>query len=119
MNRVIAVLMGLSALSCANPAEKAEDSAAKADVPAVAKDDNQFALDLYAKLRGEDGNLFFSPYSIETALGMTYAGARGETAEQMAKTLHFTLPNDRQHAAFGTCTIKRPSGSSSSRAAVR
>ena len=32
---------------------------------------------------------------------MTYAGARGETAEQMAKTLHFTLPNDRQHAAFG------------------
>src|ERR1700731_1873617 len=33
---------------------------------------------------------------------MTYAGARGETAEQMAKTLHFTLPNDRQHAAFGS-----------------
>ena len=39
---------------------------------------NTFALDLYARLRGRSGNLFFSPYSISTALGMTSAGARGE-----------------------------------------
>jgi len=58
---------------------------------------NAFALDLYAELKGEDGNLFFSPFSISTALAMTYAGARGETAAQMKKTLH--LP-DKPHAAF-------------------
>ena len=40
---------------------------------------------------GQDGNLFFSPYSISTALAMTRAGAKGDTAAQMDKTLHFTL----------------------------
>ena len=53
-----------------------------------------FAFDLYAQLKEEDGNLFFSPYSISTALAMTYAGARGNTATQMADVLHFDLPQD-------------------------
>src|SRR5262249_23545903 len=44
----------------------------------------------------------FSPESISTALAMTYAGARGETAEEMAKTLHFTLKSDHLHPAFHT-----------------
>jgi len=49
-----------------------------------------FATDLYGRLAaGQEGNLFFSPASVETALAMTYAGARGNTAAQMAKTLHF------------------------------
>jgi serpin B len=49
-----------------------------------------FALDLYAQLgKAEKGNLFFSPGSIHTALAMTYAGARGQTAAQMAKALHY------------------------------
>jgi serpin B len=61
---------------------------------------NLFALDLYAKLREEPGNLFFSPYSISTALAMTYAGARGETEKQMAKTLHFVLPEGKLHNAL-------------------
>ena len=74
----------------------------KADRETVARNNNQFAVELYGQLRAKDGNLFFSPYSIETALAMTYAGARGETAEQMAKTLHYSLPNDREHAAFGS-----------------
>ena len=47
-----------------------------------------------------NGNLFFSPYSISTALAMTYGGARGETAEEMAAALHFALPPERLHAAF-------------------
>src|SRR5208282_3777659 len=38
-----------------------------------------FACDLYAQLRKSPGNLFFSPYSVSTALAMTYAGARGDT----------------------------------------
>ena len=57
---------------------------------------NRFALDLYHQLgAAADKPLFFSPYSISTALAMTYAGARGETATEMAKTLHFTLPTDQ------------------------
>src|SRR6266508_310469 len=59
-----------------------------------------FALDLYGRLASTKGNLFFSPYSISSALGMTYAGARGQTAEQMAQTLHFGLDPNRLHPAF-------------------
>ena len=59
-----------------------------------------FAFDLYRELKGEEGNLFYSPHSISLALAMTYAGARGETAEQMADTLNFTLEQEELHAAF-------------------
>ena len=62
---------------------------AKASEQIVVKGNNEFALELYAKLREREGNLFFSPYSISTALSMTYAGARGETETQMAEVLHF------------------------------
>ncbi|MGO8765105.1 MAG: serpin family protein [Limisphaerales bacterium] len=59
-----------------------------------------FAVDLYGQLRTQAGNLCFSPYSISTALAMTSGGARGETAEQMARTLHFDLPPAELHPAF-------------------
>ena len=59
-----------------------------------------FAFDLYQALRKDDGNLFFSPFSISAALAMPYAGARNETEQEMAETLHFTLPQDRLHPAF-------------------
>ena len=71
------------------------------DAATVVKDSNTFALDLYSHLAQQDGNLFFSPYSISNALAMTYAGARGETAMQIATTLHFTLEQDRLHPAWG------------------
>jgi serpin B len=59
-----------------------------------------FAFELYQALRGQEGNLFYSPHSISVALAMTYAGARGDTAEEMAATLHFMLEQDRLHPAF-------------------
>jgi serpin B len=59
-----------------------------------------FAFDLYQALREEEGNLFYSPYSISLALAMTYAGARGDTAQQMADTLHFILEQETLHPAF-------------------
>ena len=59
-----------------------------------------FAFELYQALKGKDGNLFYSPYSISMALAMTYAGARGDTAEQMADTLDFLLEQERLHPAF-------------------
>jgi serpin B len=70
------------------------------EVRAVVAANNQFALDLYGRLGKRDGNLFFSPYNINKALAMVYAGARGETEKEMGAALHFTLGQARQHRAF-------------------
>ena len=67
---------------------------------ALVRDNTVFALDLYRQLRTLEGNLFFSPYSISTALAMAFAGARENTERQMAQTLHFTLDQERLHPAF-------------------
>lgn len=72
------------------------------EVRSVAASDNQFGLDLYARLRdGKADNLFCSPSSLATALAMVHAGARGETAEEMARALHFHLPPEKLHPAIG------------------
>lgn len=68
----------------------------------VVSNNTWFASDLYSKLSQKDGNLFFSPYSISTALAMTYAGARGDTAREMDRALHFDLDPNKLHPAFGT-----------------
>ena len=59
-----------------------------------------FALDVYRRLSVAEGNLFFSPHSISTALAMTFAGARGDTEKQMAQVLHFHLDRKDLHEAF-------------------
>ena len=53
---------------------------------------NEFAFDLYKKLDSEN-NLFYSPYSISSALAMTYEGAKGQTAEEMKSVFHFPENN--------------------------
>jgi serpin B len=69
------------------------------DVQATVSASNQLALDLYQHLGGRAGNLFFSPYSITKTLAMTCAGARGDTAREMAAVLHLG-DTGRQHQAF-------------------
>ncbi len=59
-----------------------------------------FAVDAYHELSKEEGNVFYSPLSISTALGMTYGGARNETESQMAAALHYDLPQIDLHRAF-------------------
>ena len=71
-----------------------------ADLAALCSDNGAFALDLYQALKTQEGNLFYSPHSISVALAMTYGGARGETAAEMAETLHFDLPQEQLHPAF-------------------
>ncbi len=70
------------------------------DINPLVEGNNDFAFDLYSKLKTEKKNLFFSPYSISSALAIVYAGAKGETAEQMANVLHFPDGNDMPHAGF-------------------
>jgi serpin B len=75
-----------------------------ADARELVAGNNRFAIDLYRRLavdQAANQNMLASPFSISAALGMTYAGARGRTAGQMADVLRFTLPDDRLHAAFG------------------
>ena len=59
------------------------------EINSVIKANNQFAFDLYSKYRSKEGNVFYSPYSISSALAMTYEGARGTTAEEMRAVFHF------------------------------
>lgn len=77
--------------------------AAKKDNKAenIADSNNEFAFDLYSKLSSEEGNIFFSPYSISTALGMTYAGAKNNTEKQMSKVLHFSKNQQKISKSFG------------------
>ncbi len=72
------------------------------DVTQFAASNNAFAFDIYnqAAANNPDNNLFFSPYSIYTALGMTYAGAKRDTEEQMRNALYFAEDAVSQHAAF-------------------
>ncbi len=56
----------------------------------VVNANNKFAFDLYNEIsKSGNKNLFFSPYSISTALVMTYEGAEGQTAEEMKNVFHF------------------------------
>jgi serpin B len=71
-----------------------------ADATTLASDNAAFAFDVYKQLVLTNTNLVFSPASISIALAMTYAGAAGTTATEMAQTLHFSLPPDRLHPAF-------------------
>lgn len=85
-------------VSVATPVEKAPLG------PAVIKNlvqgNNAFAMKMYRELDASEGNLFFSPYSISSALGMTYAGARGTTAKEMKSALHFSLDQKALPPAF-------------------
>lgn len=79
-----------------------ESAPVPADVPTLVEGNTGFAMDMFDALCREvpDGNVFFSPYSISSALAMTWAGARGGTADQMASVLGFEGPGDAIHAGF-------------------
>lgn len=81
-----------------------------ADIPTatlsqLASDNNAFAFDLYHAAAEGDANTMLSPVSVSLALAMTYAGAEGNTAAEMAEALHFTLPDDELHAAFNALDL--------------
>ncbi|MFI5298832.1 MAG: serpin family protein [Polyangiales bacterium] len=73
-------------------------------VTTLVSDNTDFAGDLYRQVAAApsnaNANVFVSPYSVSLALAMTYAGARGATHDQMAKALHFSLPDAQLHATF-------------------
>jgi serpin B len=70
-----------------------------ADSAPAAKATNELGLDLFHRIATGDGNVCLSPYSIENALAMTFAGADGKTRDEMAGVLHLTK-DDSVHASF-------------------
>ena len=75
----------------------ADDSASTPEgIKQVVNANNQFAIDLYQKINKQpaqsDKNIFFSPYSLSTAMAMLYAAAEGETKQQIQKTFHYPMP---------------------------
>jgi len=74
-----------------------DEPATAADTEAFARSSRAFAVDLWRALRDREGNVAVSPASLSTALAMTWAGARGETASQMATTMHFGDDADALH----------------------
>src|SRR3989344_6535442 len=78
-----------------NQPPKADDTGStQQGIKDVANANNTFAFDLYSQLdKSENGNLFYSPYSISAALAMTYEGAKGKTADEMKSVFHFPESN--------------------------
>lgn len=67
----------------------------------LAAANNTFAVNLYRQFAGSNSNLVVSPFSIDVALAMAYAGARGETARQMTKVLHIPSEDANVHRELG------------------
>jgi serpin B len=81
------------------------------DIPAIdtqstVVSNTAFAFELYSDLAKTPGNIFFSPYSISAALAMTYGGARGETAKQIAKALHFSKTTGETDLGFAHLQVQ-------------
>jgi len=68
----------------------------------VTRSGNKFALNLYLRVseKANAENILLCPYGVNTSLGMAYAGAAGETAEEIARTLQFQLPPSDLAAAL-------------------
>jgi len=77
------------------------------NLPTLTADNRAFGMDLYHKLAASnaDKNLFMSPHSISIALAMTFAGARTDTATQMADAMNFTLVDAQLHEAFNALDL--------------
>jgi serine protease inhibitor len=95
---VFSVLIAVPGLASQNQQPK--------PVPAseVVNGNSQFALSLYQNINAasKGQNIFVSPYSISTALAMTYAGSRNNTQKQMGTVLHLNLPGDELNAGFSS-----------------
>ncbi len=101
------LLLGLTLVACGGATEPSQQrdprkiTALTPALSAVVDGNNAFAWALYDQLAPQGKNLFFSPFSISAAFGMTYAGARGQTAAEMKKVLRIQLDDAAYHSSFG------------------
>lgn len=91
---IVLILMGLT-LGLLNKSRAADFAAHN-----LVEGNNAFALDLYQRLNSKGKNVFLSPYSISSAFGMCYAGARGNTKKEMSKVFHYPADQEQLHKNF-------------------
>ena len=84
----------------APPSTPATPAPATGSMQDVAAANNRFAFDLYGQLAGDTGNIFFSPFSLSSALAITYEGARGQTADEIRAVFHFPDNQARMRDGF-------------------
>ncbi|HVY69818.1 MAG TPA: serpin family protein, partial [Verrucomicrobiae bacterium] len=100
----VLALVALAAIGFAM-ADATQDSprsfALTTELQAAVDGNNAFALELYRKLADRPGNVFFSPSSLSSAMGMVYAGARGRTAQEIAATAHLPTKPEQSAKALG------------------
>lgn len=80
-------------------------TAPEADQAQAVHDTTTFALDLYRKLPASADNAVLSPWSITSALSMTYPGARGATQTAFETVLHQSLTQERYHRAMNSVSL--------------
>jgi serpin B len=128
MKKIVFILLAgillITLIGCNQPVQASELKSDKprnispsinpTDLSSLVEGNATFALNLYQLLKNQDGNLFYSPYSISEALAMTYGGARSETELQMSSAIQFLLGQDKLHSAFNYLDlelVKRGQGS--------
>ncbi len=97
---LVLMLAGCSHRAHQNEADQAVNDAEEIK-QSIPMQNNQFAFDLIRQVPFEEENFVVSPFSISTALAMTYAGAREATLEQMADVMYFDRNQERFHQAYG------------------
>ena len=96
----VSKIWALCALLCAFLFCTPVFASGSAEKDILVQDNTAFAVELYRRLSDAEGNLFFSPYSVSTALAMTYAGARENTEGEMMQALCFSLWQEELHPVF-------------------
>lgn len=124
MRRSVFALALLSLTACPGASDPASHTPVKGDAPAsgsisdppppkppevtpavqatVARSINAFGLDYWRKVATEPGNRVISPASLVVAFAMTYAGAEGETAQELARVFHFDAAGESLHAGLAS-----------------
>jgi serpin B len=128
MKKIVFILLAgillITLIGCNQPVQASELKSDKtrnispsinpSDLNTLVEGNSTFALKLYQLLKNQDGNLFYSPYSISEALAMTYGGSHAETEQQMSSAMQFLLGQDKLHSAFNYLDLelaKRGQGS--------
>lgn len=116
------LLLSFVGAGCAGPAvaqssvrRDKSSNVPDAALTTVRASNSAFTLDLYQVLRDSNENLITSPYNLSTVLAQVYAGAGGQTEQQMAQVLHYTLPRDQLHPALNATELALASTDRSTR----
>ena len=77
-----------------------DSQATEEGVNSIINSNNEFAIDFYKEVKSNEGNVFFSPYSLSSTFSMAYEGAEGKTADEIQTVFHFTKNDTIRRSSF-------------------